>query len=253
MQKMMLMLMGLVMLFRAMIERLQWRLATAGIPGFMAPLCLFEMTPEEQKEFETLKAEAEAAKAKLAEYEKAKFSDTPPASPKKEDDPTVLEAIRKKEREEAEKAEKEKRILEGAKFIATFDGLIKDGGDFFPKEVTAALDVISKKKYDNELQRADDLRASIAESVFSVQKNLDLLPELGKSKVKDFLTLSQSAKEKQSAAIWEYVLAALDTHKRFEKQARTEAARRGLATPSGATAEYENKIFGLRKEQAKNK
>lgn len=214
----------------------------------MPKMCLFAMTPEEQATYDASKKEAEEAKAKLAEYEK---KNTPPA-PKK-DDPTVLDAIRQKERDEAEKAASEKRILDGAKFIATFDSLIKDGVDFFPKEVTAALDVISKKKYDNELQRADDLRASIAESVFSVQKNLDLLPDLGKTKVKEFLALSQSAKEKQSAAIWEYVLAALDTHKRFEKQARTDAARRGLATPSGATAEYETKIFGLRKKQSDKK
>lgn len=206
------------------------------------------MTAEEQAQFDTMKAEKEKAEKELKDL---RDKNNPPAPQKKEDDPSVLEAIRKKEQEDREKSDKEKRILEGAKFIATFDKLIADGGEFFPKEVSVAVEVVNKRKYDDEISRADDLRASIIESVFSVQKNLDLLTELGKQKVNDFLALSQTAKQKNSEAIWEYVLNALDTYKRVEKQTRTEAARRGLATPSGATEAYEKKIFGLRNKTDK--
>jgi hypothetical protein len=204
------------------------------------------MTPEEQAQFDEMKAQNEKLMKDLDEATKPNKKDD-----KKTDDETVLEAIRKKEKEDAELKDRENRISESAKFIATFKTTIDAADGFFPAEVNGILDAINKKKYDTELQRADDLRATIAESVFSVAKNLDLLTDIGKAKVEGYLNLSQSAKEKEAGAIWEYVLNAMDTYKRIAKAERIEQVRRGFANPTDAQSKYDAKIFGLRNKSDK--
>lgn len=238
-KKMKLMLLAARMFFYEVFESLHWKISTAGVKGFMSPICLFAMDEGEQAAFDAAKKEAEEAKAKLAEYEK----NNPPNPP---DDKTSLEKAREKE----EEAKKEAVLVEAAKFNATFKSIVDGDDGFFPNEANAVLEDISKKKYDSELDRANDLRASIAESVFSVQKNIDLLPEIAKAKVSEFMGLSQKAKEKQSSSIWEYVLTALDIHKRVAKLDRAEQARRGISTATGSMAVYEKKVFGLRDKKS---
>ena len=215
------------------------------------------MTLEEQAAFDAMKAENEKNKAEIESLKAAaakagKNNEQMPTN-KESEEPSALEEARKMKEAEEEKANKEKRIIEGAKFIATFDNFIKEAGDFFPKEAAAAIEVVNKRKYDDEMERADDLRAAIAESVFSIQSNLDLLPAIGQEKVNAFMDMTQKAKQKNAQGIWEYVLAAYDTFKRTQKQERAEAARRGLGTASEDVAKYESKIFGLRKPKEEKK
>jgi hypothetical protein len=201
------------------------------------------MTAEEQKAFDEAKAAADNAaklKAELEEYKK----NNPPKS--KEDDPTILEAARKKEGEEADRKAKEKAISEAAKFSVSIRDIIAGGEEFFPKEIAGIMEVNAKKPYDSEIDKANDLRATIIESVFSVQKNLDLLSEVAREKINVFLSLSQKKREDKAHEHWEYVLTALDTYKRVSKLERAQKTRSGLASPSDAQEAYDKKILGLR-------
>ena len=213
------------------------------------------MDAEEQKQFDEMKAAKEAADKKVAELEAAAKGKGGKGDKGEDGDGTesALEAARKLKEESETKAAKEKRLVEGAKFIATFDTLIKDAGEFFPKEALNAVEVVNKRKYEDEMERADDLRATIAESVFSEQEKVDLLTEIGKQKVTAFMKMSQPAKIQNAQSIWEYVLNALDTYKRAEVSNKAAAARSGMGTQTDAVKKYEEKLFGLRNKKSEEK
>ncbi len=204
------------------------------------------MTPEEQAAFDAAKAEAASVKAELEALKKG-----PPVPPKKgdDDDKTILEKARQIEAEGEKKKQSEKALVEAAKFTVSLSKIVEDNEAFFPKEIAGIMEVNAKKPYDNELARANDLRASIIESVFSEQKNLDLLSETAKIKVQEFFGFNKTKKEEVSQTYWEYVLTALDTNNRITKLDRISKARNGINMSSGWEKDHEDKIFGLTKKQ----
>lgn len=203
------------------------------------------MTEEEQqKQIDALKKENEETKKELAALKELLGKDKGKDEP--EPEKTPIEMVKEQQKKEAEKKEYEKRITEAAQFTSTFKQTVTDGGEFFPPEVNKLIDLILSQKHESELEKADSLRANIITSVFSQQKNIDLLPEHEQQKVKDFLNLADALKTKQAASIWGNVLTAIDNYKRETRYKRIEQAKNNPELKGGYAA-LEGKMLGLRK------
>ncbi|MDR2426833.1 MAG: hypothetical protein LBD46_06635 [Endomicrobium sp.] len=230
MKRMKLMLLAVVMFFHEALDKFHWRVAVNGIPGFMTPMCLFEMTPEEKTAFDEAKAKAEAAEKELKELkEKQKLLSVPPnPNPTLED----LIAKSKKDSEEQAKIKEINNQLERAvEFNYKIETFAKENKEIVGDEVINIIELSKGRNYDTGIEKANELRSAILNKYFSVQSNIDALrTESFKKKATEFLALTQIKRNELSDEYWELFELSVENIRRDKKQAELVKAENGIET-----------------------
>lgn len=167
------------------------------------------MTPEEQAEFDKMKAENERlskeSAARKEKEEKEKAEKEKAEKEKKESGEDLLSKARK-EKEEKEAAAKGDKTLESAlQFNMSVAQFVKDNKDLLPDDFEKVLELANKETYDTPKQKANAIRSGLIQSFFSVQAHQDLLTENQKKNLADFMKLTKNGKEEQSHTVYENV------------------------------------------------
>lgn len=202
------------------------------------------MTAEEQAVFDSAQAKAAEADKIKAEYAALKKDKANPLAP----DASTLEKARQAEEESATRRATEKAIADAARFSVSIKETITAGEGFFPDETSEIIKVNAKANFDSELDKANDLRSSLIESVFSQKKNLELMTPSAQEKVNAYLELSPKKRQEKAGEYWEYVNTALDIHNRIAKAERVNNSRAGMSSAPWQK-EHEGKLFGLNQKK----
>ncbi len=196
------------------------------------------MTPEEQKEFDTAKADSAALKAEL---EKLK---TPPAKKEViEEDGLREKAIKEKEAGDNKKLE-EKRLESALRFTMGVAELVKANSDALPSGIANILATAEKEKYDSSVEKASAIKAAFIHEYFSVQANVDLLTASQKVALDDYLKLTKNGREQKSEVVYENLFEpALEMHKRLKKAEELSKARSGFASGNSVDDGYRDRLI----------
>ncbi len=212
------------------------------------------MDENEQKAFDQMKADAEAAKAEVtklkadSDAEKAKREKEAADKDKNKDEDLLTKA--KKEKDDAEKAKGDSKKIEGAiGFNMGIENFVKEHKDLLPSDFDGVLKAASKETYDSQSEKAAALKCALVQSFFSVQSNLDLLTTNQKNQVADFLKLTKTGKEGKASELFENVFEpALETLKKVKKAEELGKSRQGLGSSSAIEDGYKNRLMaGSRK------
>lgn len=188
------------------------------------------------KENETLKAAAEAAKKKETEPD-----------PKEGDD---LQAKAKAFREAKEKQDREAKVVENAiGFNMSADEFVKKNSDLLPKDFGEILKAAAKETYDTAILKASAIKASMIQSFFGVQANVDSLTPSQKADLDEFLRMTKTAKEEKATSIYANLFEpTLEALRRVKKAEELGRSRAGLATGTDLENSYKDRLIqGSRK------
>lgn len=190
--------------------------------------------------------ELEGLKAKNAEYEKkiAELS----KKPNPEDDPDLKEKVRI-EREAKEKKTGETKALERAlTFNLKSEDFLKTNGSLLPKDIGDIFKLAQKETYADPIEKDGAIKASIIQSFFSVQENMDLLTPAIKTSLDEYLKLTKTVKQAKAQDLYENVFEpAFEMLKRIKK---AEALSKGhsVTDDDDFNASYKNKMMKHSKE-----
>lgn len=214
-----------------------------------------DVVNDPNKELETLRAELEATKAKLAEASK------PPATTTKVPSPAEIAARARRESgdivskargeiEAADKAANTTKQLESAlKFNLEIDSFVKANKSLLPAEVEKIIEVANRETYDSAVDKTNAIKIGLMTSFFNQQANLDVLTPSQKAQVEDFQKLSKKGKEMKAAALYENVFEpALEVFKRIKKAEEVVKARSGIVSGSSTEDAYKQKMINFSKK-----
>lgn len=176
-----------------------------------------------------MKAELEALRK-----EKAQWS-TP--------DPTLNDKV-KLENDQKSKQSKEIKDLESAvMFNLASNNFLKENESLLPKEVTDIFKIADRENYSNSIDKANAIKASVVQSFFSQQSNLELLTPTQQSTLADYLKLTKNGKEEKAREIYDNLFEpALSTLRRVKKAEELIKAKQGFGGNTDADQAYKDKL-----------
>lgn len=208
------------------------------------------------KEIETLKAELEATKAKLAA--KPAPSKAPSKAPSRVPSPAALAArarrasgdIVSKARGEIARADRTasttKQLENALKFNLEVESFVKANKSLLPAEVEKIIEVANRETYDSAVDKTNSIKVGLMTSFFNQQANLDVLTPSQRAQVEDFQKLSKKGKEMKAAALYENVFEpALEVFKRIKKAEEVVKARSGIVSGSSTEDAYKQKMINF--------
>lgn len=185
-----------------------------------------------KSDFEKLQADHKALMEKFEAMSKKKPED---------EDPELRDKA-KKEREERDKKVADTKTLESAvKFNLTTEAFLKDNASLLPKEVQDIFKTANTEKYDSEAEKANAIKAAIAQEFFSVQANLDLLTQTQKSALEDFLKLTKNGKQEKAGGIWDQIFE--PTFEMLKRIKKAEALSKGHHASSSTQDQYKERMI----------
>lgn len=200
------------------------------------------MTPEEQAEFDKMKADNKRLSDEAAARKKAEDEAAEKKRKEEEDEKGDLLAKAKKEKEDKENAAKGDKNLESAlAFNMSVNQFVKDNKDILPDDFSKVLELAEKESYDTPKQKANAIRSGLIQSFFSVKDHNEALTENQKKSLADFMKLTKNGKEEKSHEIYENVFEpAFEMVKRLKKQEDKMKVAKSEGTNSSS---YKDKLM----------
>lgn len=137
-----------------------------------------------------------------------------------------------------------KQIEKSLTFTMGIDDFVKKNADILPKDVNDIVRIANKETYDTVSHKANAIKASLIQSFFSVQANVDALTKSHRETLDDYLKLTNTGKQEKAATIYENILEpALDTHRKVKKAEELGRSRSGYATGTEGSNAYRDKLL----------
>lgn len=195
------------------------------------------------EQYAALREENEKIKAKMEEFEKRFGPKDPPEKPD-------LITQQQKEKETAEeKAKETKTLTEAIKFNMAIDDFVKTNEKLLPPEIADIVKLSNKEKYDSEQAKSNALKASIIQSFFKVQANIDVLTNSQRSTIDYYLTLTKNGKEEKAAEIYENILEPrLHVMREIKKAQEVSLANKGYGQPTAEHDSYKARLLKASRE-----
>lgn len=202
-----------------------------------------------EDEIKTMQAELEAEKGKsaaaLKELEELKKKPAP-APDKKEEDPDLLDKVKKEKKESDAKRSDTKRVESSLKFTMNLDAFMKENEDVLPSDYKLIVDKAKREKYDSAVDQASDLKSALVQEFFKVQSNLDLLTSAQRESLDDFLKLTKNGKEEKADFVYGHLFEpALQTLRNVKKAEEIGKARSGHASSNKVEDEYKARLIQI--------
>ncbi len=191
------------------------------------------------KTIEALQSQNKALEDRLAKLEKG---------PDKEKDDPDLQEKAKQARETKEKSEAGTKAIESAlKFSLSAKDWLKTNSSLLPKDIEGIFSAAEKEHYDSAIEKDGAIKASVVQSFFSVQSNLDLLTPSQKTILEDFLKLTKNGKQEKSQGIYDQIFEpTFEMLKRVKKA--EQLSKQGHATGTDGENDYKNRMMKLSKK-----
>lgn len=160
--------------------------------------------------------------------------------------PDPLKKARDKQKEADDAAAKIREIEGVVAFNHGISDFVKTNSDLLPGEISAALDVVLKEKYDTAADKSRAIQEMVVHSFFQVQSNLDLLTPKQKSELEEYQKLTKNGRAEKASQVYQGVfepaLAQLRAVKKAEELAR---GRSGISYGTDADRAYKEKIMAI--------
>ncbi len=188
-----------------------------------------------------------AINERLEKLEKENADLKKSAGGKKDDDPD-LEAKAKASREAKEKSSSDTKKIEAAlKFSLGAKDFLKQNASLLPKDIEGIFAEADKEKYDNAIEKDSAIKASLVQSFFNVQSNLDLLTPSQKTILEDFLKLTKNGKQEKAQNLYETVFE--PTFEMFKRVKKAEQlGKDGQVEASDTIQAYSDRMMKLSKK-----
>lgn len=192
---------------------------------YLSPSVAFADDPPVQTAEQKLAA-AEAKNAELtrqlelANKGKRRKEDEDDENEDDEDDdvPDLRKKVKKNAQSSEDRAKEIKQIESAVTFNSGVDEFVKKNANLLPKEILDIVKQGHKESFDSQIAKANAIRASVIQSYFSVQDNLDALTKSQKEGLDHYLKLTKTGKEENAANIYENIFEpALETRRKIEK------------------------------------
>jgi hypothetical protein len=199
--------------------------------------------PPAQSDADKLAAALRREEELKAEIERLKPKE--PKEPKPDDDDLLTK--NRKARESADEMKRQTKLIESALgFNMGVDEFIKTNTDLLPNEVADIVKLAHKETYDDAQAKANSLKASIIQSYFSIQDNVNALTPSQKVALDDYLKLTKSGKEQKAADVYENIFEpALQMARRLKKAEEVGRSRQGYAISSEKNTAYKDKLVQI--------
>lgn len=186
------------------------------------------MTPEE---IAALKAENEKMKTDHAAALKSLQDEMEKLKKPPEADPSLAEKA-KKEREEADKKKNyEKSLGSALKFNMSGAEFLKENAGLLPKTVEGIFAQAEKRKYDSEVEKANQIKVGVVSEFFAVQANMDHLTGSQKVELEEFLKLTENAKQDRIENVYAMIFEpTLESIRKVEKAKQVNSGTKDQST-----------------------
>jgi hypothetical protein len=122
-----------------------------------------------------------------------------------QDDPDLIEKAKREAATKAKGADDAKKIESAIRFSLGAKEWVKQNEALLPKEVSGIFAEAEKEKFDSAIEKDSAIKASLVQSFFSQQANLDLLTSSQKSAIEDFTKLTKNGKQEKAQAIYDQI------------------------------------------------
>ena len=157
------------------------------------------------------------------------------------DDPDLREKARK-QKEIEDKSKSDHQALEAAlKFSMNSETFLKQNAALLPKDITDIFKAADKENYGSAVEKANAIKASLVQSFFSQQANMDLLTPGLRSTLEDYLKLTKNGKQEKAQQIYDTVFEpAFEMLRRVKK---AEALSKGHGAGGPGEDAYKAKLM----------
>lgn len=207
------------------------------------------MTDEEIKALQDKAAKAEELEkqVKAKEEELAKFK-TPP----KPDDDVV-----KKLREEEDKKnlqQKQTEVLQKSiKFNLSLPTYLESKKDLLTPISKKIFDEINTKAYTDESEKTKHFQKNIIDDFFSLQENVNAIPDTYKDRITYYKSLAEDEKYKRANEFWDILTLTVETKELIKKQEEIKKANGGFIEKNDVKNNYDTKVFAMKSNFIKEK
>jgi len=169
-----------------------------------------------------------------------------PKKPDPKDDDDLIKKARK-EKEDGESLQvKTKQIERALGFNMGIDTFVKDNAELLPAEVAQIVALAHKESYDDAQSKASAIKASMIQSYFAIQANLDALTASQKTTLSDYLKLTKSGKEQKAAEVYENIFEpALEMVRKVKKAEEVGRGISGYGNPSAGSTAYKDRLVAM--------
>lgn len=153
----------------------------------------------------------------------------------------------RKTREADDKNRNNQKALESAlKFSLKSEEFLKTNQSLLPKDIGDIFKAAEKEKYESAIEKDAAIKSGLIQSFFAIQANLDLLTPALKSKLEEYLKLTNTGKQDRAQETYENIFEpAFEMLRRLKK---AEALNKGLGENSDSDTAYKSKLMtGSRK------
>lgn len=190
------------------------------------------------KEIETLKARNAELDKKILELTK---------TPEPED--KSLQEKARIERDAKDKKRNDTKALESAlTFNLKAEDWLKTNESLLPKEVGEIFKLAQKESYNDPIEKDGAIKASIIQSFFSVQANMDLLTGHQKTSLDEYLKLTKTGKQDKAQGIYSDIFEPSFEMLRRIKKAEALSKGHSDTNEDDFQVRYKNKLVKLARE-----
>lgn len=160
------------------------------------------------------------------------------------DDDDLRRKVAKGKKKSEKNAQSAKVMEKAISFNMQIDTFIKDNDVFLPSEISDIVKLAHKETYDTHMAKAAALKASIIQSYFAIQANVDSLTAFQKIALSDYLKLTKTAKEENAASVYENIFEpALEMTRKVKKAEEVGRSKMGFSTGTKSGDDYKNKLI----------
>ncbi len=183
--------------------------------------------------------------AQIAELREAIKKLTPGNPPAPTPTPSDLDDKVKKDAADKAKKESESADLEAAmKFTLRSGDFLKENAAILPKDIADIFAQAEKEKYDSAIHKSNAVKAAIIKSYFSFEANVAVLTASQKSRLEEYLKLTNTVREERAQSVYENIFEpSLEVVKQGKKAAELNKAKNGYGSDTDAEKAYKDKLI----------
>ena len=207
------------------------------------------LTDDEIKSLQEKAAKAEELEkqVKARDEELAKFK-TPP-DPK--DD--VVKKLREEEDKKNKQLKQTEILQKSIKFNLSLPTYLDGKKDLMTPISKKIFDEINTKAYNDESEKTKHFQKNIIDDFFSLQENVNAIPETYKDRITFYKSLAEDEKYKRAEEFWDILTLTVETKELMKKQEEIKKANGGFIEKNDVKNNYDAKVFGMKENYTKEK
>ena len=207
------------------------------------------LTDDEIKSLQEKAAKAEElekqVKAKDEELAKIK---TPP---KVDDD--VVKKLREEEDKKNKQLKQTEVLQKSIKFNLSLPAYLDGKKDLMTPISKKIFDEINTKTYNDESEKTKHFQKNIIDDFFSLQENVNAIPETYKDRITFYKSLAEDEKYKRAEEFWDILTLTVETKELMKKQEEIKKANGGFIEKNDVKNNYDAKVFAMKENYTKEK